>query len=65
MGVLRLTVDGPGGPPTVAWLSGSAPGSWRSTVYGDATPAVGVSLSWHLELPARISTRFEFVPCAE
>lgn len=65
VGLVQLAVDGVQCRPTVAALSGVAPGSWRSEVYGEACAAVGVSLSWHVRLPVTIATRLDYVKCAE
>lgn len=64
-GKVQLEVDGVGGAPEVTWLSGRAPGSWRSRSYGESCLALGVGLSWHVNLPVEISTIFKYTRCVE
>ena len=64
-GEVQLAMEGVGGAPEVTWLSGSASGSWRSRSYGEACPALGVGLGWRINLPAEISTKFEYTRCVE
>ena len=64
-GEVRLSFDGVPTAPEVLFLSGEAPGGWFSTSYGEADPTVAISLSWRLELPAEVTTRFALMACAE
>ncbi|HEY6927514.1 MAG TPA: heparinase II/III family protein, partial [Steroidobacteraceae bacterium] len=64
LGKITLAVEGPSGPPTLAYIAGAAPGAWSSPEYGKLTPSLGILLGWRVSLPARLATRFALQPCA-
>jgi Heparinase II/III-like protein len=63
-GEVRLDIEGTTQPPDVKYITGNSPGGWHSPEYGVVAPSLGILLGWRIELPARISTRFELQTCA-
>jgi hypothetical protein len=63
-GEIRLNIEGTTRAPDVKYITGNSPGGWRSPEYGVIAPSLGILLGCRVELPARISTRFELQTCA-
>jgi hypothetical protein len=63
-GKVMLDIEGTPGAPAVEYVSGRSPGGWCSKEYGEVRASLGVMLLWRLDLPARVSTHFEFQRCA-
>lgn len=64
-GEIKLNVEGVTELPKVEFISEKSPGSWKSSIYGEVQPVLGICLSWCVKLPVEISTQFELTLCAE